>query len=291
MNDATPAGFAAHNDDRNNYIEIAADMADAGIDLLLGGGSNPAYFGTQIASLQASGYTYITNRTELAGVGALPVLGLFNSTYLGYEMNRTAASTEPTITEMVMKSIILLEASSKPFVLVVEGSQIDTGGHANHKVGLAHEVIEFEKVVRYARTTADTNNNLQLLVCADHETGGFAISSYNFTTGTPEEYDSLATKIEKRTNRTNEMNVTFSTTVHTSTPVYLAGMGPYTDRIASATHHVDTFQIMRQAIEQESNPGPDMYGLIVLTIVLGIIAVSFAVLFIRARREEKRRPT
>ena len=249
MNDATPAGFSAHNDYRGNYVDIAADMADAGIDLFLGGGSSSTYFGTQITNLQASGYTHITNRTGLAGVDALPALGLFNAVSLGFEMDRTIASTEPTLTEMVTKGINLLNATGKPFILLVEGSQIDTSCHANDMVGLAHEVIEFEKAFRHVKSIADVNDNLQLLVCADHETGGFSISSYNFTTSLPLEQDDLATKIAKRTNRTNEMAVSFSTTGHTSTQVYLAGIGPYTDRIVNASHHIDTFQIMRAAIE------------------------------------------
>ncbi|MEX2717275.1 MAG: alkaline phosphatase [Candidatus Sigynarchaeota archaeon] len=261
MNDATPAGFAAHNDNRGNYVDIAADMAYAGIDLLLGGGSSSTYFGTQIASLQANGYTYVTSRAGLAGVAALPVLGLFNAGNMGLEMDRTTASTEPTLTEMVTKGIELLNASGKPFVLLVEGSQIDTCCHANNKVGIAHEVIEFEKAFRYAKSIAEKNNNLQLIVCADHETGGLTIDSYNFITGLPLEQDGLATKIAKRTNRTNEIAVTFSTTGHTSTHVYLAGMGPYTDSIENASHLVDIFQIMRAAVETSfisvSSP-PDM---------------------------------
>ncbi len=287
MNHATPAGFSAHHDNRNHYGQIAVDMADAGIDLLLGGGSSSTYFGTQIANLQAAGYTYVTDKTGLAGVGALPVLGLFNANYLGYEMDRTDASTEPSLTEMVSKGVDLLTASGKPFVLVVEGSQIDTRAQANHIVGLAHEVIEFEKAVSYARSIALQNDNLQLIVCADHETGGVTISSYSFTTATPDENDPLPTKIEKRTNRTNEMTATFTTTGHTSTHIYLAGMGPYTKRIASATHHVDTFQIMKQAIEQESYSGPDKDALFPLTIGVGITLLAIAILLVKTKRIKK----
>jgi alkaline phosphatase len=254
LNHATPAGFSAHNDDRNNYVQIAADMADSGIDLLLGGGSSSTYFGTQIANLQANGYTYVTDRTGLAGVGALPVLGLFNANYLTLERDRTTVSTEPSLQEMVAKSIALLNASGKPFALMVEGSQIDTAAHASEKVALAHEVIEFEKAVKFATTIAASNANIQLLVCADHETGGFGISSYTFSTPLPQESDSLAVKIQKRTDRANQVAVTFSApNSHTSTEVYLAGMGPYTSRILNASHHIDTFQIMRTAIETSTN--------------------------------------
>jgi alkaline phosphatase len=293
MNHATPASFAAHDDDRNNYVAIAADMAGAGVDLLLGGGSSNTYFGTQIASLQGSGYTYITTRSALPGVSALPVLGLFNQDALGYERDRTTTSTEPTLTEMVAKSISLLNASGKPFALVVEGSQIDWGAHANDKVLLVHEAIEFEKAVKYTRSIVETDSNIQLLVCADHETGGLNISAVNFVTPVPTDGDSLETRIQKRTSRANEASVTFSSTGHTSTPIYLAGMGPYTGQIVNATHHVDTFQIMRQAINtiptgpdppQQDPRGLDAFG---ATILSSLIVAVIAIISIKIRLEKK----
>lgn len=253
INHATPAGFAAHNDDRNNYAQIATDMADSGIDLLLGGGSSSTYFGTQISNLQARGYAHVTDRAALAGVEALPVLGLFNQDYLTWERDRTDASTEPSLQEMVAKSITLLNASGKPFVLMVEGSQIDTACHSNDKVLLAHEVIEFEKAFKYAASFASNNSNIQLLVCADHETGGFTISGYDFSTPAPQETDSLAVKIQKRTNRANEIATHFLSTSHTSTRVYLGGIGPSTNQILNASHLVDIFQIMNASIDTITN--------------------------------------
>ncbi|MCE7743229.1 MAG: hypothetical protein GOP50_12330, partial [Candidatus Heimdallarchaeota archaeon] len=70
----------------------------------------------------------------------------------------------------------------------------------------------------------------------------------------PLETDSYQLKQEKRTNRSQEINVNWSTGGHTKTKVILTGIGPFTEDILNAEHHIDTFSIMRQAIDGQTEP-------------------------------------
>ncbi len=250
---ATPAAFLAHNGDRGNYKEIAADIGQSGVDLIYSGGSSNDYFGTQIDTIMNKGYNFIENKSEFLSVDSLSTVGLFNDGALPRERKRNITQI-PSLSSMVEKSINLLDSSDSPFFLMVEGSQIDWAGHDNDPVYMAHQMIEFEKSVRVAKSYAEGKNDVQLLVTADHECGGLQVGEYNFETGTPQEDDSITQNRTKRTQRVNEIETSFSTGGHTGTEVPLVGMGPYTDRIADATHHLDTFDMMRLAIEGQTGP-------------------------------------
>lgn len=255
MTHATPAAFAAHDADRGNYNAIAEDMAASGVDLLMGGGNSTDYFGNEIADLQSNGYDYVQTITELESASTLPLLGLFDSGSLSKEENRDN-ETVPSLSEMVEKGINMLDSAGDPFFLMVEGSQIDWAGHASDKQYLAHEMVEFEKAVRVARSYATQKTNVQLLVTADHECGGLSIDSYSFSTDLPQPGDSLTENRTTRNSRASEIGVSWiGMGGHTKTKVPLVGMGPYTSEIESAEHHVDTFSIMRQAVDGATEPG------------------------------------
>jgi alkaline phosphatase len=84
---ATPASFAAHVPDRNMYTEIARQMIQSGVDVLLGGGEDEflpptetGCYGEQgersdgrnlIAEAQSTGFTYVCDASGFAGVNTL----------------------------------------------------------------------------------------------------------------------------------------------------------------------------------------------------------------------------
>ena len=135
---------------------------------------------------------------------------------------------------------------------MIEGSQVDRGGHDNDADYLISELIDFDDAIGKALDFAEKDGNTLVIVTADHETGGFSVEDYSFQTGIPLETDSFAEKQAKRTARAQEIEVDWSTLGHTNTRIILAGMGPYTEQIQNADHHVDTFSIMRQAIDGET---------------------------------------
>ena len=68
---ATPAAFASHALNRNNYSDIAEQMVFNSVDVVLGGGSKFLKSSERKdaedlgADLRTAGYSYITNTAEL----------------------------------------------------------------------------------------------------------------------------------------------------------------------------------------------------------------------------------
>jgi alkaline phosphatase len=63
------------------------------------------------------------------------------------------------------------------FFLMVESSQIDWGGHANDAKAIIAEVADFDRTVGAALDFARRDGNTLVIVTADHETGGFALTA------------------------------------------------------------------------------------------------------------------
>lgn len=292
---ATPAAFAAHEESRSDYLNIAEDYTHANVDVLLGGGSGTDYLGNYIDNFISQGYNYVTQESEMDALNTTPILGLFAEGNLPRSENMPEVSSIPTLSEMTEKAIALLNATNKPFFLMVEGSQIDSAGHDNDEISLAHEVIEFEKAVRYAKNLAEHTFNLQVLVTADHETGGFKVENYSTETEIPLDTDSYQLKLEKRTNRSQEIDVSWSTGGHTQTKVILAGIGPYTEDILTAEHHINTFSIMRQAVDGQTEPIGEgfyqsllpTYAWLLIFFCPTIISVSLAFVVTKLLRRKK----
>jgi len=63
------------------------------------------------------------------------------------------------------------------FFLMIEGSQIDWGGHANDGDYVLTETLDLDRVVGAALDFALQDGNTLVVLTADHETGGMAINS------------------------------------------------------------------------------------------------------------------
>ncbi len=292
---ATPAAFASHQANRDMYAEIAADVVRHNIDLLLGGGNGTNYFGPHVASMIADGYTYARNKTELAAIAATPALGLFADGDLPKTQDYTDATAAPTLLEMVEKGIELLNATGRPFFLVVEESAIDWA--AGDTIYAAHEMIMMDKVVNHTINFALADTHTQVLLTADHETGGLQILGTSLLTGTlPNTSESLAVNTARRTTRAGQVSVTWSAGGHTNTKVILAGMGPYTSQIAHARFNIDTFSLMRMAIEGVSGPveqGINDDNMIVMLVYIafgGMVGTAVGLVILYVFKTVKRKP-
>ncbi len=209
---ATPAGFAAHQPNRNMENEIAADMLGNHVEVMLGGGLrhwtaqgvNNRDSATYAALVQTTGgvfpatsrrrdnrdlllearetYKLVFDRAGLAATTEMPVLGLFADSEMGdallerAAMKNEATRHEPTLVEMTTKTLELLEQDPDGFFLMVEGGQIDWCGHNNDAGTMLHELLRFDAAVRVVLEWAKKRNDTLVLVTADHETGGFGFS-------------------------------------------------------------------------------------------------------------------
>ncbi|HPG41864.1 MAG TPA: alkaline phosphatase [bacterium] len=178
---ATPASFFAHVAKRSMENEIAAQLANSGIDVVFGGGWGFLVPKSVEKSRRKDDLDLLTGlekkmlviRTpeEFAKLGSpKQVAGFFAAENLPQAKERSVS-----LADMTSKAIQLLAQNSKGFFLMVEGSQIDWGGHNNNAEYLINEVIDFDAAIGAALDFAEKNKNTLVVVTADHETGGLTL--------------------------------------------------------------------------------------------------------------------
>jgi len=187
MCDATPAAFAAHAEDRYDDTAIIYQMLCSGVDIMFGGGVEDFEESFDLAEDQ--GFDIIVTKSEFLALQPSPqptdeidkVLGLFGVQHLIYSIDREVkdrASNEPTLEEMTSKAIELLSQDTDGFFLMVEAGVLDWAGHARDVAAIIGDTMALDDAVETAMSFARSNGNTQVIVTADHETGGLAINEW-----------------------------------------------------------------------------------------------------------------
>lgn len=177
---ATPASFIAHVDSRQKQEEIAADFLNTEVDVFIGGGKK--FFNRRedkaniLDSLKAKNY-FISDNFEME-VDSLPFNKDQNIGYFTSDSDPLPVSQGrkylPIAAEKTI-SYLDRKAKDKGFFLMVEGSQIDWGGHSNEGDYIISEMLDFDKTIGKVLDFAEKDGETLVIVTADHETGGFAI--------------------------------------------------------------------------------------------------------------------
>ena len=66
---------------------------------------------------------------------------------------------------------------------MVEGSFIDSGGHANNTIQIVEEVLDLDRAIGKALDFAAKDDQTLIVVASDHETGGMTINGGSFESG------------------------------------------------------------------------------------------------------------
>ena len=218
MTNATPAAFIANNESRKNEEAIAEDFLETDIDLFIGGGVK--FFekrgdGRNISQeLRDKGYTVVYSMDDVMKVekGRLGALLADNGLP---RMVKGRGDMLPKATGQALK--ILSNNSDKGFFVMVEGSQIDGGGHANDGEVVITETIDFDAAVKVAFDFADTHPGTLVVITADHETGGLTLVG----------------------NDDGGLDCAFSTTSHTGVPVPVYAYGAGAEKFTGIMDNTD----------------------------------------------------
>jgi alkaline phosphatase len=175
--DATPAAFAAHRSRRGRKAQIALDLVESGVDVLIGGGRR--YFDDRqdgqdlIADLRGRGYSVASTPIGLARVaGANPrVVALLAESDLPEIENRPM-----TLAKMLEHALESLDLDNDGgFFLMVEGGWIDRASHGLDGAATVAETLELDEAIGVALAYARSRDDTLVVVNADHETGGLAV--------------------------------------------------------------------------------------------------------------------
>lgn len=214
---ATPASFYAHALRRGYYEEIAADMVVSDIDFFAGGG-------TKFFTKRKDGRNLLKDLTAKNFKIDTTALGSFGSIKsnkkVGYlfgpeHMPPTAKGRGDYLPRATELGIKFLNKDKSNFFLMVEGSQVDWGGHGNDADYLISELIDFDDAIGKALDFAKKDGNTLVIVTADHETGGFTLAASKKTNAEGKEYSDYS-KVEG----------IFSTGGHSATLIPVFAYGP-----------------------------------------------------------------
>jgi alkaline phosphatase len=232
---ATPASFFAHVKYRKMEEEIAEQLSKSSVDFIAGGG-HKFFFDREDGQnlwpvLESNGFIIDTSEFLHPRVLDYELKYAFLPAYEAMPMmTEGRGDFLPHATEQALE---YLSQHKKGFFLIVEGSQIDWGGHANDSEYIIQETLDFDRAVGKALDFAEKDGNTLVVVTADHETGGYALSS-----------------VEVRRQRDYaHIQPTFSTGGHTASLIPVLAFGPEAHRFTGFMENNDIFYKLLEAYQ------------------------------------------
>lgn len=219
---ATPASFVAHQASRDNHEAIAEDLLNSGVDVFIGGGRQ--YFTQRedgkdlTVALRERGYQVVYDMDEITKMKSGKLAGL-----TAEEHNSSFRDGRNDMLPMATSTALqLLSNNQRGFFLMVEGSQIDWGGHANDIDYVISEVLDFDKAIGKTLEFAKKNKHTLVIVTADHETGGLTLEKGNI--------------------RNHQVQGKFSTQGHTAVMVPVFAYGPGAEEFSGIYENTAIFK-------------------------------------------------
>lgn len=171
---ATPADCSAHSYNRGKYEWIAPQMAHNDLNVVIGGGASllPA---ESEAYLKGNGYGVFKNDIEsMRSFEGNNMWALFGDREMSYDLDRDPAK-QPSLEEMTHKAIEKLSKNPNGFFLMVEGSKVDWAAHANDPIGMATDMLAYDRACGAALEFARQNGETAVIMVPDHGNSGISI--------------------------------------------------------------------------------------------------------------------
>jgi alkaline phosphatase len=228
---ATPASFYAHVLSRRMEEEIAVQLLHSSLDFMAGGGLKfiskrqdrndllPDFrkkFYVEVNALEP--YDKIKKKERVAfllAADAMPKQLDGRGDFL------------PNATELAMA---FLNKDNASFFLMIEGAQIDWAGHANDTNYLIAEQLDFDQAIGRALDFAEKDGNTLVIVTADHETGGMALSATVRQNARGRNYDDY-----------HQVTPGYSTKGHTATLIPVFAFGPGAELFSGIYDNTEIF--------------------------------------------------
>ncbi len=225
---ATPAAFIAHQNNRDSLEQIALDYLETDVDVVIGGGlknfESRKDGQSLLPILRQKGYTIVTRQDSLLPAGGDKLFALLSFTNMP-----PAAERKDMLPQAVRITLNRLEKNRKGFFLMVEGSQIDWGGHHNNVCEVVDEVLDLDRAIGVALEFAAKKGETLILCTADHETGGMALEKGNISEG--------------------YIRADFTTGNHTGVMVPVFAAGPGASRFSGIYENTEIFNKIKSLLK------------------------------------------
>lgn len=224
---ATPASFYAHVVSRKEYENIALQMSTSVVDYFIGGGKKHFNDREDNRNLIKEMSTYdIVSSLSRFDKSTASKIGHFTNRD---EPNRILDGRLP-LKDAVQSVLNKFDRDQKPFFMMVEGSQIDWGGHSNEIEYVISEFNDFDAAIQTVLDYTLKHPNTLVVVTADHETGGLTIPKGDIKKMRP--------------------SVEFSTVGHTASMVPVFAKGPAADTFSGIYDNTLIFNKMLDVLNE-----------------------------------------
>lgn len=257
ITDSTTAAFAAHVESNAMGSEIASQFIEHRVDVLFGGGENDFLPRGEegchpetgkrtdgrnlVQEAIDAGYTILcdeeTFRNLVPQTDTL-VLGLFA------DENMERPHT-PSLAELTQTAIEILSLNPNGYFLVVEGATIDTASHYHETLNVLEDIIGLDEAVRVAKEYAEIDEDMLIIVTADHETGGLHVNLYpNGMSGEEGPYH-MPNAIE--------FYISWTTGDHTAGDVPITSFGPGSEKLVGIQDNTVVFDVLLEVLGISAN--------------------------------------
>ena len=230
VNCATPSATYAHVSNRDQFDSITLQLSQSDLDFFSGGGL--MYFEQKNRKDGLSPIDTLTKR-GFEIVYTLDDLQKANADKIGALLTPERPAGYPERGEILsvatLKAIEHLSKKGDGFVLMIEGSQIDYGGHDTSITKVVNEVVDFDKVIGLVLDFAMQDGETLVIVTADHETGGLTLPFGSIEGGNVE--------------------ATFTTTNHTGVMVPVFAYGPGAENFVGIMENTDFYHKIHQIMQ------------------------------------------
>lgn len=183
---ATPASFFGHTADRDDYEILNRQLIDGGADFFAGAGFNvrsrlrdgETPCSAWVGKAREKGWNVLVGKDEFEKAAQNP-----KTICLAYEdkydIPYAIQNPEVRLGDLYKAAVAnMMKYHKKGFFMMVEGSNIDHGGHENDVYAILEEVNDFDSVVAQAVAFYKAHPDETLIVVtADHETSGITLGT------------------------------------------------------------------------------------------------------------------
>lgn len=179
---ATPGAFLTHGSDRKNNTELMANLISGNVaDLIIC--AEQKEIDEQITGLQDK-FNLVRVKEVEENPDVIRSAGTDKPLFATYAAENVANFADYAdgyqfeLKNLTRLALERLTAQDRPFFIMVEASRVDMESHGNNATGILGEQIEADRLVRYLQGYVDAHpeQNVQLIVTADHETSGLTFT-------------------------------------------------------------------------------------------------------------------
>jgi alkaline phosphatase len=173
---ATPACFYAHVSSRKSEDDIANFLLQGNCDIAIGGGTKFIKYRKDsmdlTALLQRNGFMVKTDTSN----NFTPLLANKQVYTLAFDgMKSKLDGRNDFLKQASLSAVSQLNQNKNGYMLMIEGSQIDWGGHENNYEYMKTELFDLNETMNAILDYAEQQGDVLVVVTADHETGGLSL--------------------------------------------------------------------------------------------------------------------